>query len=274
MKLNRILAVALLLVAALSLAGCGGGKVTASEALAKAVAIEESAGDLTDDAVIHYGQALTLAREILAARADDEQGLYIAAVAASKLAAVDGAYIDEAFEYFRALADEYPQNTAAMLAYSHFLEDAGEPYAALVLMSALLADQAPDNPALLARRADLLMKIQAPEVRGQALAYAEADLLRIVALTSVPDGDAAMRGQAESVLGLLYYEVGNYEEAISRLQSATQLLPGNPTPLFYQGLSLKADGREAEGQALIESALQMLAERDPAEAARLRQLID
>jgi tetratricopeptide (TPR) repeat protein len=101
-------------------------------------------------------------------------------------------------------------------------------------------------------------------------AQAAAAENRVLALLAQADLDTAMAAAQELVVasrsawsvdlrGLIAYQKGDYQNALTDFELAAQLAPGDPIPLFNQALALTQQGES--GQALV--VLDALAELQP-----------
>jgi Flp pilus assembly protein TadD len=83
----------------------------------------------------------------------------------------------------------------------------------------------------------------------------------ITAITADPKSE-----EAQFYLGVFFYTENDFRSAVSPLQAAETLAPGNPLPVFYLAMTQEALGDEAKSLVLYEQAESLSPQNSPQSA--------
>jgi tetratricopeptide (TPR) repeat protein len=90
------------------------------------------------------------------------------------------------------------------------------------------------------------------------------DVARSCLITAITVDPASQ--EAQFYLGVLFYRENNFKLAISPLQKAQTLSPGNPLPVFYLAMTQEALGEEATALDLYQQAENLSSAKPPLSA--------
>lgn len=198
------------------------------------------------DALVNLALLLLMRQDLEGARAAAERAVQIAPHSTDALSALANVEtvsgnIPTAMAHLQRIVAREPRHVDSLNALGSLFLLTGEPNRALQYLEAGRL-QEPDAPPVLARLAQCRMVLNQLE---------EAETLARQAATLAP-ADAEVR----NVEGAVLLSRGRFAEALSALQAAAELDPGNPEPLVHLAQLLR---RNAEPEAALNAARQALA---------------